>query len=283
MERDCGIPLAFNGENDDNDAGDQPPVCAIRSTMPTTPAHCPACSSRRLGDLSRLHEYLTPIPDDEDDEGVYISVQSDASRQQRLLCQDQVGELCAVVCGACGYVELYVKDSAQVPWERDQDFTLLSDGTRCDRCGSLRTGRKGTVGSRGPQIGVTSPKRPWWMFLLPRREGIGWITGIVCVDCGYLKTFVWRPETIPWDHLEQFERLERPEAPCRACGSQVLGHLHQIGHHHATIALRHARRYQEGVGRLRAVVCTACGYFETFIRDVDKMEWSGLPHFDWRP
>lgn len=220
--------------------------------------------------------------DDEDDEGVYIGVLSDASRLQRLLVEHQIGELCAVICGACGYVELYVKDSAQVPWERDQDFSLLSDETRCDRCDSQRTGRIGTVGSRGPQIGVVSPKRPWWRYIFARREGIGRITGIVCVDCGYLNTFVQRPKTIPWDCMERFEWLEQPEAPCAVCGSQALGHLPQIGHEYATIALHHARRYQEGVGRLRAVVCTECGSYQTFIRDLDKMPWAGMPHFKWR-
>lgn len=250
------------------------------------PTRCHACGGSRIGVLGRLYEYLSTRHEDErGDSGVWISFLPRAGSRfvrkiQAMVGGGEIGELSAVICADCGYVELYVKDSQQVPWDKDRDFVYLSDERPCGRCGGQRTGQMGTV---GPHLAFVEKPWPWYLFFLPRVvEPVGPVTGIVCTVCGYLETHVQNPGKIPWDRLERFERLERGHGGrCRACGSSVRGNLSSAGEENASLALYKVRWYQEGVGRLRAVVCLECGHFDVFVRDVEKLEWSGLPHFEW--
>lgn len=245
------------------------------------PDRCQACGGARLGFLNRLHEYLCAHSDDEPHEGVWISVLPHRSRLMRMIGGREIGELGALICVECGLVELYVKESDQVPWDRDPDFKRLPD-YRCIRCGEQRAGQLGTVHSRMINVAYIKQRRRWPLsFLPPYLEPVGAVTGLVCTDCGYVITYVRGPRTFPWARLEGFERREPGATRCAVCGGGELGDLASLGDQHATLALYKVRWYQQGVGRLRAVVCVTCGHYRAFLRDPEQMEWPGIPDFAW--
>lgn len=40
-------------------------------------------------------------------------------------------------------------------------------------------------------------------------------------------------------------------------------------------------RYRPLVGPLEAYVCTECGYYETYVKELDEIEWDKLVGFSW--
>lgn len=188
--------------------------------------------------------------------------------------------MCAILCADCGRVDLYVKDSSDVPWNEDADFHELPPPSSCERCGSGRVGRMGTVGNRMPTVGSVQIEYPWYLFFLPRTvEPVGPITGVVCIDCGYLRTSVQAPDSVPWNRLEDHEPI--PDQRCAVCDAPALGRLSRLGDWYACLAVSRARVIETPVGELRGVICSQCGYFEHYLRDVDGMPWESLIGFEW--
>lgn len=243
-------------------------------------AKCQACESSRIGNLTRLHAYL-----EEEEEinkgGVWISaLPAEGSRLRRVIGGPRrIGEMAAEICADCGLVELYVQDCGNVPWGEDPDFQPMPESVPCVRCDSTRTGRMGTIVSRTLGFGFVERPRSKYLFFLPRTvEAVGTVSGVVCTDCGHLRTFVRDPSEFPWDRLEDFELLQ--EGSCSTCDGSKLGNLDPVGHRHAGLAL--SRRWsQETEGVLRAVVCTECGFFRQYLADLEEMPWESLLYFDW--
>ncbi len=247
---------------------------------------CQACGSRRLCHLERLHEFLRDCEDDPwDGDGVWVGrLPYDGPKLLRFVGGAEVGEISAIVCADCGYVDLYVKESWCVPWDELVKFRRRPTEKRCFRCSGGRTGWLSTATMFQPNLGFVPVRRPRYLFFLPRMvEPVGRLLGLVCSDCGYLATFADEPDQIPWHRLLDFQRLKEAAAgPCAACGGTAMGSLSPVGHAHTTLAMaRGSRFHRRGIGELRGIVCQRCGHLETFVRDVDEMPWSALMHSKW--
>jgi hypothetical protein len=245
---------------------------------------CRACGSDRVGRLNRLYEYLCDEDDEFDHDGIWISLlpadEGESWIRRKVVGGRRIGELGAILCADCGRVDLHVRDIADVPWDDDPDFQRLPPTVICGRCDGRRTGRMGSVGTRGPRVGVVPIEVPWFLFFLPRMvDPVGRVTGIVCLDCGGLWTSVQSPGSLPWGRLEGFARIE--ERRCAMCDAPELGRLPELGDRYAGIAASKVRWLKKPVGELGGVICSKCGYVEHYLRDAHGMPWESLLDFEW--
>ncbi len=79
----------------------------------------------------------------------------------------------------------------------------------------------------------------------------------------------------------------RTSNKCIKCGSLAIGHLPRIyeegGRNEAlqTSTLGFIGTTKRGAGPLEVFVCTACGYFETYVKDPGNVPFEKIRDFRW--
>ena len=80
---------------------------------------CPKCHSEKVG-------YFEKLPDSGGRLPYYQSIGSSVKEQGIFTSTDQWHEVCAFVCTSCGYLEHYVKNVKDVPFDKLENYKPLN-------------------------------------------------------------------------------------------------------------------------------------------------------------